>query len=249
MRSKNIFFILVMILVVSSIVSAIEFRTVYNPFTGKLDYYRGSNFSGENITAGEFFGNLSWVYLHNYPVACPAGTAITQLEDSVICTSFGNLLNNTPDTKRFFNGTTFFGGLLTVYDDLLVQDDINLTGTGAQLYVQNGNAFFPSITSIDDQDTGIYWSSSDNELFFVSGADVLFELNPEIISIIQTTNISFVNPATNAFNNIIITNILDRNASETIYGDYNFINTLTLNSVTLGDWLEVNKSGLANNTA
>ncbi len=43
---------------------------------------------GGNVTADNFFGNLTWTDLNNYPVACPAGSAITQLNDSVTCTSF-----------------------------------------------------------------------------------------------------------------------------------------------------------------
>ncbi len=97
MRSKIIYLSLGMILIIIGLVTALEFRTVYNPFTGKLDYYRGSNFSGENITVDFLFGNLTWISLFDYPVACPEGSAITQLDDSIICTSFGDVTNNTFD--------------------------------------------------------------------------------------------------------------------------------------------------------
>jgi hypothetical protein len=40
-------------------VSAYEFRTIMNPFTGKLDYYTGSNFTGHNITGDYLFGDGS----------------------------------------------------------------------------------------------------------------------------------------------------------------------------------------------
>jgi hypothetical protein len=33
-------------------VNALELKTIYNPFTRQLDYYRSSNFSGENMTVG-----------------------------------------------------------------------------------------------------------------------------------------------------------------------------------------------------
>ena len=36
---------------------AVDFRRVYNPFTRQLDYYRSSNFTGENITADYFIGD------------------------------------------------------------------------------------------------------------------------------------------------------------------------------------------------
>lgn len=40
-------------------VSALEFRTIMNPFTGKLDFYTTGNFSGDNVTALYLIGNLS----------------------------------------------------------------------------------------------------------------------------------------------------------------------------------------------
>ncbi|KKM65928.1 hypothetical protein LCGC14_1486300, partial [marine sediment metagenome] len=39
-----------------------------------------------NVTGNSFL-NLNWTYLQNYPVACPAGTFLTQLNDSVTCTA------------------------------------------------------------------------------------------------------------------------------------------------------------------
>ena len=36
------------------IVSAVDFRQVYNPFTRALDYYRTGNFSGESVNADNF---------------------------------------------------------------------------------------------------------------------------------------------------------------------------------------------------
>ena len=95
MEIKKIFWIFGMILLFSSFAYALELRTAFNPFSGKLDYYRGGNWSGENITVDYLFGNLSWTFLYDYPAACPGGSAITKLGDSVICSTFDhNLLNN-----------------------------------------------------------------------------------------------------------------------------------------------------------
>lgn|SRR3990167_7748614 len=41
------------------IVSALNLQTVYNPFTGKSDYIRSNNWTGENITANFFIGDGS----------------------------------------------------------------------------------------------------------------------------------------------------------------------------------------------
>jgi len=66
--------------------------------TEGLFNFTGSNIDmfGGNVTADNFFGNLTWTDLDNYPVACPAGSAITQLNDSVTCTAFNQgTLNST----------------------------------------------------------------------------------------------------------------------------------------------------------
>lgn len=43
----------------STMVDAYNFRTVFNPFTGKLDYYSNENLTGYNVTADYFIGNGS----------------------------------------------------------------------------------------------------------------------------------------------------------------------------------------------
>jgi len=73
LRLTAIFLVCTLLLV--SLVSAYQYVTVYNPFTGKLDYVTGSNFTGHNITADNFFspnwdGNLTNIltpdpYLYN----------------------------------------------------------------------------------------------------------------------------------------------------------------------------------------
>lgn len=49
-----------------------EFVTIYNPFTGKLDYYCGGNFSGSNISADWFISNGTDVCLED-GTNCPSG--------------------------------------------------------------------------------------------------------------------------------------------------------------------------------
>lgn len=49
----------------------------------------GSGLFNGDLTANTLSGILSWTNLTNYPVACPAGTAVTEIGDSSICTSFG----------------------------------------------------------------------------------------------------------------------------------------------------------------
>ena len=55
-------------------------------------YYRMFNVT--NVTADYFYGNLSWNYLYNYPAGCPAGTAISGLNDSTVCVSILSDITN-----------------------------------------------------------------------------------------------------------------------------------------------------------
>jgi len=63
--------------------------TFYDNVSILADLYVENNIEVDgNITADNFFGTLNWSDLSGYPIACPAGSALTQLGDSVICTSF-----------------------------------------------------------------------------------------------------------------------------------------------------------------
>ena len=42
-----------------SLISAYQVRTIYNPFTSKLDYIQSENYTGYNVTADRFIGNLT----------------------------------------------------------------------------------------------------------------------------------------------------------------------------------------------
>ena len=57
---KNILMITLISILLVSLIAAVNFEQVYNPFTYKLDYYRSSNMSGENLTIDWIFmeGNL-----------------------------------------------------------------------------------------------------------------------------------------------------------------------------------------------
>ena len=58
-----------------------------------------------NATVQNIFANLSWNYLKNYPIACSEGYAVTQLEDSVVCTAF--VQEDTNTTFQNVNATHF----------------------------------------------------------------------------------------------------------------------------------------------
>lgn len=55
---KLLLFTFIFIMIIST-ASAYTYRTIYNPFTSRLDYHITSNMTGENITADYFIGDGS----------------------------------------------------------------------------------------------------------------------------------------------------------------------------------------------
>jgi len=91
--------------------SAGELR-FYQP--GKV-FARLSNTSfslGQNI---EFIGRQNWTDNQNYPVACPAGTYITQLGDAITCTA---ITAEDVDPGTFPTGNYTFQNNLTILENL-----------------------------------------------------------------------------------------------------------------------------------
>ncbi|KKK59692.1 hypothetical protein LCGC14_3031850, partial [marine sediment metagenome] len=58
-----------------------DLKNFYNIYNVKNMTVGTINVTGNSIL------NLNWTYLQNYPIACPAGTFLTQLDDSVTCTA------------------------------------------------------------------------------------------------------------------------------------------------------------------
>ena len=72
--------------------------------------YTDQNLFGHQI----YNATIGWTNLTGYPVACPSGSAITQLDDSVTCTAYNDV-------------TTFNATGATI--DTLYSDSINTTLT------------------------------------------------------------------------------------------------------------------------
>jgi len=119
--------------------------------TGDLAGNVVGNFSGnasgifEGNASGLFYGNLSgnmaWSNLTDYPAACPGGSAITTLGDSVTCSDLWvdvagdvmtgglNMSQNNISNISYLNPgaqTLFIGGNLTVNDNLDVVGNMSL---------------------------------------------------------------------------------------------------------------------------
>src|SRR3990167_7761212 len=96
--------------------------------TGYLNLNGQNQFTIQNFTF--LNNNISWENLNNYPVACPNGTYLTQLNDSVICSSItaeiGNFTNinannlfltYTPANSQLFTGANITRPLFWPYND------------------------------------------------------------------------------------------------------------------------------------
>jgi len=120
--------ILVLLVCLSMISMTCALQTVYNPFTGKLDYIGNlndsvwcmangtncqsvnpfnqvlnttSNVTFNNVTANYFTGNVSWLQIVDFPVACPSNYFISWLNGSVTCSTY-----QTDWTNVFFTNST-----------------------------------------------------------------------------------------------------------------------------------------------
>lgn len=104
---------------------------------------------GDNLSATYLKGNLSWSYLDDYPVACPAGSAITELGDSVTCTTFGTI--NYTHLSNFTNDMGFINATSTnnFTEDQLFNKDITLT---TENYLNFGGIGF---SMREHRDTGL----------------------------------------------------------------------------------------------
>jgi len=146
---KKTIYILMLILCVGLVSGFnVNWGGVYNPFTLQPDYILDLNQSGFNIS-----GNLKWTDLYDYPVACPANSAITQLNDSVTCTdglytlleiatNMGNWSNDKPDyynasvsNETYVNvdGDTMSGDLI-MNANIVINNNITNSDNTARAY-------------------------------------------------------------------------------------------------------------------
>ena len=108
MSLKKLLFCLIFLIILSSFSYA---ATLIKP--RQIDRnWTGYNLTLDYLTAKFLDGNLSWDDLYNYPSACPSGTAITKLGDTITCTAVGDqwdynitTLSNNTDGKLDINAS------------------------------------------------------------------------------------------------------------------------------------------------
>lgn len=150
-------------ILVSSLVNAYNFQTVFNPFTGRLDYHVTENFTGYNITADSFTGDGSGLT----GVVANANSTFNQTyQDYSYNFTLEDLFNynetliifthplwyNQTDTIFFYNqsDTVFFynqsdGSFNSTYNSFSYNQSLNVPDNSISLSLLN-------ITSIDTQE-------------------------------------------------------------------------------------------------
>ena len=164
----------------------------------------GGDVSGNytNIIVNDGSHTHPWENLTDYPVACPAGTAITQLNDSITCTTFSSY----QFADNNFNGSGNFVTTGNVTASYFIGDGSLLTGiTGGNLSWNQSlaNTLYSSIIWNYNQTTATYnlynsqWISTFNSTY---DAKISYD----------STNIAFLNQTnvfaelTNFSNNVTI---------------------------------------------
>ncbi len=105
-----------------------------------------------NITGifyvGEFSGPINWTNLQNYPVLCPSGTFLTQLDDSVTCTA---PVADDVDPGNFPAGNYSFDTNTLFIDSVLNRVGIGTNSPGFKLVVNSSE--INTVASFQSTDT------------------------------------------------------------------------------------------------
>jgi len=113
------------------LVIAIAFAVTWTP-QGNIDLRNVYNISNAPfISATEFSGSQNWTDNKNYPVACPSNTYVTQINDSITCTSLeGNpAIHETAKYVIWNEGNNYYAKNST--------GSIEFSGTNASSIIQN----------------------------------------------------------------------------------------------------------------
>jgi len=81
--------------------------------------------TGGLIMAGEFSGPINWTFLQNYPVVCPSGTFLIQLDDSTTCTA---PVAEDIDPGTFPTGNYTFQNNVTILGTLFGGSPVKIAG-------------------------------------------------------------------------------------------------------------------------
>jgi hypothetical protein len=153
---------IIMLLLFIGLASAYQFSTIYNPYTGKQDFFQTENYTGYNVTANYF---------------CLSSNCIQSWPSGVTGNPFNQNLNTTNSPQ--FAGLTLTGqlimqSLLTSQDIIPATDNIyslgNSTNRFLNLYAEN--VYANNITS-DNLNTTLI---STNNISSKGGQDIIIKL-------------------------------------------------------------------------
>lgn len=232
----------------------LAYATYYPSGMGSLvDFPANINLqSPYNVTATNFNGNLSWSYLTDYPIACPTGSAITQLGDSVTCTALngsgsfvpfdGATSNIDINNKTISGATAIFNGTNSLYSQgnsffgtatqNIVIGLLNLGGAGTYgLLGGNSDGAFGNIFAVSDA-LILYDSSADNSsslIFTANDVSNIARIDYDFV----TSTITLADGLGSDGRNLVVTGNATINANLIVEGCLIYNNTGT--PVTLGD--------------
>jgi hypothetical protein len=109
-------------------------KSSYVPYSGATT---GLNLGAYNLTANYINGNSTWIH-QSYPAACPTGSAVTTLGDSVICTDYWVHKNGdtmTGNLNMSSNNITNSDGGITTHNSTCPH--MFITSAGGGLYICN----------------------------------------------------------------------------------------------------------------
>ena len=180
---KQIFIGMFFLLLVGTVL-AFQLSTVYNPWTGKLDYIVTSNFSGDNVTADNFFGNLIGTW-NNSGLYIPyvgatsnvdLGANDFKINNSVFFVNSTNgnvgIGTTSPEARLQVIGTSRFGDG-TNYGGFDADGDLTFAGTADYLVASDDFAF----RAAADEDAGIKFMLTGGvrlSIFDIAGAENVF---------------------------------------------------------------------------
>jgi hypothetical protein len=125
-----------------------------------------------NITASWFNGNLSWTRLANFPVACPAGTYVTQISGSTTCTSVTNDYNHTLATIPFINtASTNLQSNITAVNTSLI------TYTNSNFYNKSANINNGYYNTTKNNNTYTYYGDGNQAYINYNGSTLIIKVS------------------------------------------------------------------------
>lgn len=143
---KKELLLLMITIIIAAAVSAIPHRPggdiqgqigIYDNVSNTTNQTRVWNITDfDIITANEIQAGMSWDNLSNYPAACPAGSAISTLGDTVTCTVF---LGDTKFSSVFINGTQSYNISVTDGTNLDIRGQNSSTGAGVRIFTKDSD--------------------------------------------------------------------------------------------------------------